>query len=290
MIVDHPSLQEFEIGQRLDISGSTRISRNAPGKDGKKRFTFVVSTASEDRHETEIMPEGGDLRFFKENPVVLFNHDQDKVIGRSPSIQLENGRIVAQVEFDSDDPFAANIERKVENGFINATSIGFIIKKWEFDEDRDVFRILEWELVEFSIVSVPSNREALVLERSLAAQVKELRSMIESIRSQGQGPGEAPQQEDVSQAVPNDAADVKNQPDAQGEEPSDPVDIEDSAAEEGAADPVEAIDANADDAIHVKEVSNIKTRAATPEDYERELKKRLPGIIKDVRKRLGKGI
>lgn len=123
----------------------------------KKEILFKVVTGAVDRHGTVIDAAGMDLAPYRRNPVVLFNHDYDKVIGRAPGIALQGGEIVAPVVFDDADPFAAAILRKVEAGYLSGASAGFIVHK----EERG--RILQSELVEFSVVTVPSNPDALAM-------------------------------------------------------------------------------------------------------------------------------
>lgn len=155
-----------------------RIKTEIRQSSDKKRFTFVISTGTEDRHGTRIHPEGIDLAAFRTNPVVLFNHDYDKIIGRAVGIEVKGGRLIAQMEFDEDDDFARGIKNKVEKGFLNATSIGFMVREVDFGDD-DVPDIRQSELMEFSIVSVPSNREALVMSRDTS----ELRAIKEELAS-----------------------------------------------------------------------------------------------------------
>lgn len=166
--------QSIAVGERLYTSLETRIKENdAP--DGRKRFTFTISTGSPDRHGTIVEPRGIDFQAYTAgNAVVLYNHDYDKVVGRALSVQVRGNAVIAQMEFDEDDEFARQIMGKVERGFLNATSIGFIVQEMgDYDEKRGALVIERAELVEFSIVTVPSNREALVIERKAEAGLRE---------------------------------------------------------------------------------------------------------------------
>ena len=130
-----------------------------------KTIDFRVVTALQDRHGTVLDAAGVDLTHFRKNPVVLFNHNYDQVIGRSPEIYRSGSDIIGPVHFDTDDPFAASIARKAEQGFINGASAGFIV------HEQEGANITRAELVEFSVVTVPSNPGALaVRKRSLAGK------------------------------------------------------------------------------------------------------------------------
>jgi phage head maturation protease len=58
----------------------------------------------------------------------------------------------------------------LKTGFLSATSVGFIPLKYNFVDDpqrRFGIDFLEQELLEFSIVTVPANAEALIEGRGL---------------------------------------------------------------------------------------------------------------------------
>jgi HK97 family phage prohead protease len=77
--------------------------------------------------------------------------------------------------------FAQQIKSAVKEGTLRATSVGFIPIKWSFSRDKDRpggIDFAEQELLEFSIVSVPANSEALMelsaADKAHANRVREL--------------------------------------------------------------------------------------------------------------------
>ena len=105
--------------------------------------------------------------YFK-NPVVMWAHD---VTGRSPSGGLPIGRtlaldwksgrgLVADFEFLSDDPFAQRVRNAWDKGFLRAASISWIPLESRPSEDGGR-RDTRADLLEWSIVSVPADPEAL---------------------------------------------------------------------------------------------------------------------------------
>lgn len=174
----------IEVGKRFD----RHVTAHVRQPEGTDNVIFEISNDALDRHGTQFDIEGISLDNYRNNPVVLWNHGGGLFgggvtvpIGKTVNIQKRGDSLFAEVEFDKGDQFAADIERKVRNGFLNAASVGFIPRSIERgDEKGDPDVIEESELLEWSVVPVPSNPEALVSERELEAQ-EEIRRMIEEI-------------------------------------------------------------------------------------------------------------
>lgn len=204
----------MQIGERTYQSFSPEIRESSDGK----RTVINISAESVDRHGTIIDVRGIGLEAYKRNPVVLFNHDYDKVVGRAVNVQVRGDKLTAEVEWDEEDAFAAEVARKMRGGFLNAASVGFMVEDGEDDEERGAFRITRSELVEFSIVAVPSNRDALVVSRDLRQQVEDLQSQIEQINAARQAP--AATADEASADVPAEpVADVVPEPEAAKQTP-----------------------------------------------------------------------
>jgi len=138
--------------------------------DGLTEFT--ISTGAVDREGDTIDPKGWDLGPYKKNPVVLWAHMHTLLpVGNSPDISLDGKKLRAAVEFtpEGEVPFNDQVRRLVHGGFLKATSVGFLPRAWERSEDEDRegpfgpgFDFKSQELLEFSIVPVPANPEALI--------------------------------------------------------------------------------------------------------------------------------
>jgi hypothetical protein len=130
---------------------------------------FVLTSKTVDRDGEVILPTGGKLDNFRNNPVFLWAHSRkDPSIGRviPETIQVTENEMTARVEFDLDDPFSALIFNKYQKKHLNAGSISFI----PLDSDKPILdgqrgsTFTEWELLEFSGVPIPSNPQALAKE------------------------------------------------------------------------------------------------------------------------------
>jgi HK97 family phage prohead protease len=107
---------------------------------------------------------------------MFYGHNYDIVIGRWENLRIENGKLLADAVFDMKDPFAAEIARKIEEGFIKGVSVGIDIIAHSDDKQykkpgQGLPAILQSELVEASIVPVPANSSSLKLGR-LAKNLK----------------------------------------------------------------------------------------------------------------------
>ena len=139
----------------------------------------VGSTNVIDRMGDIIDQSGWDLKAYKKNPVILWGHnvkEERLPIGKALKVWLANrgkktARLMFKVKFDLQDSFAAEIFRKIKDGFINTVSVGFLPKEWE-ELDPDDFmggrKYTKQELLELSFVPVPANPEALIALRSLS--------------------------------------------------------------------------------------------------------------------------
>lgn len=142
---------------------------------GDRVLRFVISTASPDRENDTIALDGWDLTAYRLNPVVLWGHEQEHLpIGKAISIEIEDGALKASVEFVAADvphvgDKAEAVLRLCKDGFLSATSVGFRPLEYDIANERDdgegwfpPMNFIRQELLEFSIVTVPCNPEALI--------------------------------------------------------------------------------------------------------------------------------
>lgn len=162
------------------------IDRNFDADVEKTRTVrFVISTSAKDRHGTVLNMKGWQLDNFNRNPIVGYQHNvygdnmcvppnPDDVLGPARAwIETKDGRevLMGEVTFETADinPTAEKVFRKVLNGTLRATSVGFLeVGKGKKVVDKDesgraigeTYHFEGQELLEFSIVNIPSNPEA----------------------------------------------------------------------------------------------------------------------------------
>ena len=134
-------------------------------------FEAMISTEALDRDGDVVMADGAKTSNFMKNPVVLFGHDyREPPVAKALTIEILPGRGVKSTfqfpEWGTYDK-ADVVRRLWAAGYLNAISIGFKVLRWEFrrDSNNDAvgYIFLEWELLEYSIVPVPANQDALRL-------------------------------------------------------------------------------------------------------------------------------
>jgi hypothetical protein len=149
---------------------------------------FVISNNTKDRHRTVLPVDKWQLDRFNANPIVGYQHnvyggdlcnapDPDQVIGRGRA-WVEGDQLIGSVTFEPAEinPLAEKIFRKVLFGTLSATSVGFNSTApgyWGQGEEAErgsnpTYYFDGQELLEFSIVNIPSNPEAL--KRSMRDQ------------------------------------------------------------------------------------------------------------------------
>lgn len=135
----------------------------------ERKLTFTISTAAVDRDKDTLDPKGWVLDGYRDNPVVLWAHDSKSLpIARASEVRITPDGLEAVAEFPTaeDYPFADQVYRLAKAGFINATSVGFIPHEGQFNKSRGGYDWTSQELIEFSLVPVPSNPEALIQARA----------------------------------------------------------------------------------------------------------------------------
>lgn len=124
----------------------------------------VVSNSGVDRHGESIKVDGIDLSQIKKNPVVLWAHDYSSLpIGKITKIWKKDGDLMARFKLATNlYDFADTVYKMIQDGIINAVSIGGLVKQW----GDDGMTIDKLEMVELSVVPVGAHRDALVTSKS----------------------------------------------------------------------------------------------------------------------------
>ena len=131
-----------------------------PNEDGSVNIKGYASTNDTDRAGDVINKEAwekGGLDNFSNNPIILFNHDYNKPIGRATSLETDEKGLKITANLSKS---AGDVTNLVKEGILRAFSVGFRVKDADYMESGDGYLIKDAELFEVSVVSVPANQAA----------------------------------------------------------------------------------------------------------------------------------
>lgn len=195
------SLEEWKAAKRAgnapaDVALLKQYVPDSIKADGgsSRRVTFTISTGAVDRDRDTLKVDGWRLDNFRKNPVVLWGHQsRDLPIAVAESVGVASGQLKAVARFaepgqdyDPADwphhlPTPETVLRMLRGGFLHATSVGFIPLIAAWNEERMGLDVLEQELLEFSVVPVPANPEALQDAKDAGIRVEEIRAWAERV-------------------------------------------------------------------------------------------------------------
>ena len=155
-----------------------------------RRVTFVASSTTRDRHRTVLNQNGWMLDNFNRNPITGYMHNiygdicnppnPDDVLGPAKAWVESSTRatgekdLLVEIDFEeaSLNPLADKIFRKIQNKSLRAVSVGFMeLGEGTFGEkdkneaegmENETYYFRGQELLEVSVVNIPSNPDALI--------------------------------------------------------------------------------------------------------------------------------
>ena len=134
----------------------------------RREVMHTITTMSTDRIGDIVEPSGAQVDSFMRNPVVMVDHDYrvQNIVGRAVSLDVTKDAITARTQFTDSTPVARDAWNLVKAGMARAWSIGFKPVKHEAIKDKKGllkgFRFTQWELLEYSLVAIPMNPDAVM--------------------------------------------------------------------------------------------------------------------------------
>lgn len=154
------------------------------GDEGKPILHYIISTGTVDRHDDTVNPKGWRLKNYKKAPVVLWNHDHCiPAIAKSVETWVADDALHARAEFVPRDTnaFAGMIFEMARDGFLPGCSVGFAPLKYTFNTERSDWAIdyTEQELLEWSVVNVGANPEALQAAKAAGLDITPMKAVAD---------------------------------------------------------------------------------------------------------------
>lgn len=137
----------------------TSTFKSETQEDGSVMVRGMASTVDFDRAGDSIVADAwtkGGLGNFEKNPVILFNHDHNKPIGRATKVTPTGDGLHMEAKISKH----AECANLIKDGVLGAFSVGFRVKDADYVKETDGLMIKDAELFEVSVVSVPCNQAA----------------------------------------------------------------------------------------------------------------------------------
>lgn len=124
---------------------------------------FILNDESvKNSHGFFLLNSGGHFDRFDSNPVMLDNHNMDRLCGKWLNRRIEGQQLIADPDFDTGCSIGAERQGQAERGYLNGASLGIQILKAQIIGD-DLF-VTEWDVFEASVTPIPSNAGCVQLK------------------------------------------------------------------------------------------------------------------------------
>ncbi len=139
---------------------------------GRREVVACISTGSKDRDNEVVRPDGL-VRKHYAGLTVFYDHDTRLPIGVTQWVKGDANRVLAKYRISDKTEFSREMFALAQDGVLTGYSIGFLSREDSPPSAaeiaaspalagvRRIYR--QWELLEFSLVGIPSNPEATML-------------------------------------------------------------------------------------------------------------------------------
>jgi len=144
-------------------SDNIEIKSKADSSNKPFKIAGYANTTSKDRTGDIVLSEAWvkGIENYRKNPVLLYQHDHSKPIGKSDTVRVDKKGIFVEASVSSAAEKLHGVQSLIEDGALKSFSVGFRVKDADYDRPSDTFIIKDLELLEISVVSVPANQESL---------------------------------------------------------------------------------------------------------------------------------
>ena len=195
---------KYNSGDIIEKTYVVKYSQDDEG--GYTTISGIASTDAIDRVGDEVMQDWDWEEYLKQNPVLLYNHDMNMVIGHAT--ELASPPLQYKAVWASDEnELARTIKANIREGHYTGkpgealTSVRF--RSGEVTETETGYKFAKNKLMELSVVSMPANLGA-------RAQAKGEGVVVKCAHCQHDTP--APEIDNTEQVEPEPSAEIAEQP------------------------------------------------------------------------------
>lgn len=127
-----------------------------------------ANAADPDRGRELIVASAWKTENYDLNPIILFNHNMNWPIGTTQEYKVEDKGLYYRGSIGKPSAYPVLTETQMmcrsllAQGILRASSVGFLPYNLEYDEENDILRYIEVELLEISLVSVPMQQGSML--------------------------------------------------------------------------------------------------------------------------------
>lgn len=187
------------------ISLVSDIKSTKANDDGSVTIEGMANVATTDRVGDIVVAEAwkkGGLVNFKKNPIILFNHNYSRPIGKAVDIEPSDNGLKLKAKISK---AASDVVDLIKDGVLGTFSVGFMIKEADYIEETGGLKITDAELLEVSVVSVPAHQDATFSVAKSFDSIEEYRDYVKTLGV------EKPTEEESSKGKDTPSADTKSE-------------------------------------------------------------------------------
>lgn len=157
-------------------------------------FDFVLSTEHVDRMGDVIRASSWELRDFRSNPVALFGHDHNQVIGVWENVRVEGKQLLGSLKLakKGTSDFIDTVRSLIEQRILKAVSVGFQPLEASPLKSGQGYEYTKSALHEVSVVAVPANPHSLAagVAKAMNPEIAKLLFVKSDAKDGTQDPGQ----------------------------------------------------------------------------------------------------
>jgi hypothetical protein len=94
---------------------------------GDDPLHYVMSDETEDRLGDVVSSQGWSLGNFQRNPIALFNHDRNAIVGTWRDVVVRDGQLVGRLQLaeEGTSSLVDSVRKLVRQGILRSVSVGF---------------------------------------------------------------------------------------------------------------------------------------------------------------------
>ncbi len=173
-------------GKTFYIDSFITKAESKKDADGNLKIAGYANTIDKDRQGDIVLPSAWakGVDNYRANPVLLFQHQADKPIGRINKMRVDQKGLYIEATVSKAAESQHSIQTLIKDKVLKGFSVGFRVKDQKFDRNTEASTITDLELMEISIVSIPANANSLFSVRKSFDTEKEYNTYIANFEKQ----------------------------------------------------------------------------------------------------------